>query len=323
MKIPVIDIGSLKSGDSGSIKAMASNVHRACTEHGFFYVENHGVSVELQNKLQELSLAFFELPVEEKLKIRMQLGGSAWRGYFPVGDELTSGKPDQKEGIYFGKELSNEHPKVKSNTPLHGKNLYPQIDGFADIIEEYMTGVEAVGKAVLEAIALSLDIDRHYFQNTITNDPTILFRIFHYPAQRSESQTWGVGEHTDYGLLTILKQDDIGGLQIKSNNNWIDAPVLDNTFVCNIGDMLDRMTGGLYRSTPHRVLNNSGKSRISFPLFYDPNFDVEVNPIAGLTGGTDYSSRWDNEDVYNFEGKYGDYLVGKVARVFPKLFEKI
>ena len=94
---------------------------------------------------------------------------------------------------------------------------------------------------------------------------------------------WGVGEHSDYGLLTILWQDDVGGLQVKTREGWVDAPPLPRSFVCNIGDMLDRMTGGLYLSTPHRVaLNTSGRDRLSMPFFFDPHFEARVRPIEGL-----------------------------------------
>ncbi|MBO0720545.1 MAG: isopenicillin N synthase family oxygenase, partial [Blastocatellia bacterium] len=131
-------------------------------------------------------------------------------------------------------------------------------------------------------------------------------------------------EHTDYGILTILKQDDTGGLQIKSKGGWIDAPPLPGTLVCNIGDMLDRMTGGLYRSTPHRVLNKSCRSRLSFPFFFDPNFEVEVKPIyVRLSSIDDRLERWDGESVDEFQGTYGDYLLNKVSKVFPDLKRKV
>lgn len=323
MSIPIIDISPFRKGDKSAMAESAKAIQKACAEHGFFYIENHGVSELIQTELERLSHAFFALPKSEKMKIRMELGGSAWRGYFPVGGELTSGKPDQKEGIYFGTELDYDNPKVKAKVPLHGKNLFPeQPNKLKETVLEYMKEVTELGKLVLQAVALSLELPTDYFESTITKDPFILFRIFHYPAQNT-SENWGVGEHTDYGLLTILKQDCNGGLQVKSKGEWIDAPPIENTFVCNIGDMLDRMTGGLYKSTPHRVKNTSGKNRLSFPLFFDPSFDAEVKPIFGLGFSTDFSDRWDGEDVYRFNGPYGDYLIKKVSKVFPKLFNKI
>lgn len=146
-----------------------------------------------------------------------------------------------------------------------------------------------------------------------------MFRIFHYPAQEQSKDQWGVGEHTDYGLLTILLQDDKGGLQVKSQGKWINVPPVPGTFICNIGDMLDRITGGYYRSTLHRVLNSSGKSRYSFPLFLDPAFSAEVNRIEGITYIEDKDNRWDQASVHDIKGTYGEYLLGKVGKVFPDL----
>lgn len=321
--IPIVNISSLLNGNEDV--SVAKQIRAACIEHGFFYVSGHGVCESLQAELELLSQTFFELPEEEKMKIAMSLGGRTWRGFFPLGDELTSGKPDQKEGIYFGMQLDDEHPKVKTRTPLHGKNLFPQKpEKLGQVVLQYMEAVTKVGHAVLRGMALSLELPATYFESSITKDPFILFRIFHYPKQNTKTEMWGVGEHTDYGLLTILKQDNVGGLQVRSNNKWIDAPPIPNTFVCNIGDMLDRMTGGLYISTPHRVLNTSGKNRFSFPLFFDPNFDVHVKPIKHLKNEhVTQSDRWDNEDVYSFDGKYGDYLIQKVSRVFPSLFKNL
>lgn len=307
------------------MQASADKLRKACIEHGFFYVSNHGISEHLQLRLESLSKAFFELPQDEKMRIRMELGGRAWRGYFPVGAELTSGKPDEKEGLYFGAELDDEHPKVENETPLHGKNLFPEKPAeMAEVVLEYMSEMTELGHILMEAIALSLRLSKNHFRNSITKDPITLFRIFHYPVQPQNTKNWGVGEHTDYGLLTILKQDRNGGLQIKTKGTWIDAPPIDHTFICNIGDMLDRITGGLYRSTPHRVKNVSGKNRFSFPLFFDPSFDATIKPLPGIAIGTiTRPKRWDHHDVYDFHGTYGSYLLKKVTRVFPKLMKNV
>lgn len=323
--IPVIDIAPfLKGNINDEAKNAARQIRLACETHGFFYVSGHGVSQKLQHQVEELSKEFFRLPEEEKMKIAMRRGGKAWRGYFPVGGELTSGKPDIKEGIYFGTELPPEHPKVQAAIPMHGANLFPEYPRkIRETVLEYMDQATLIGHAVMRGIALSLGLSIDYFHQRYTADPLILFRIFHYPPQPSpEATQWGVGEHTDYGLLTILKQDSIGGLQVKSQGKWVEAPPIENTFICNIGDMLDRMTGGLYRSTPHRVLNTSGKNRFSYPLFFDPGFDTYPKRIEGIetTNFTDdQQERWDKASVHNFEGTYGDYILGKVSKVFPDL----
>jgi len=325
-RIPIIDISALLDEHATRIQLekVAAEISSACREHGFFYISGHGVSEQLQADLETMSRAFFELPEDEKMEIAMEKAGSAWRGYFPVGGELTSGKPDLKEGIYFGTELDENHPKVIAGTPLHGHNQFPwRPADMKWVVLKYIEATTKVGHALMRGIAMSLDLPESYFDASITKDPFILFRIFHYPGQQLVADApWGVGEHTDYGLLTILKQDEVGGLQVKVKGIWMDAPPMPNTFVCNIGDMLDRMTDGLYRSTPHRVLNTSGRNRLSFPLFFDPGFDAHVKPIANMSSHQDSSSnRWDGNDIYQFDGPYGHYLVNKVSKVFPSLLD--
>jgi len=320
--LPVIDL-------SRPLDEVASEVEKACTASGFFYVRNHRVPKERFEELDGTARRFFALPEPEKMEIAMARAGKAWRGFFPVGAELTSGRPDLKEGLYFGAESDVD-------LPLHGRNLFPaRIPELRPAVLSYMDAVEGVAHQVMRAVAVSLGLDSEYFHDTYTANPTILFRIFHYPpsAPGGDEDEWGVGEHTDYGLLTLLAQDDNGGLQVRTPQGWLDAPPLPDTFICNIGDMLDRLTGGYYRSTPHRVRNTSGNERLSFPFFFDPDFHREVPPLPrrargvgpkgrgageiGLAG--DGQARWDGQDLRAFEGTYGDYLVAKVAKVFPDL----
>ncbi len=326
--VPIIDIAPLAK-NSNHQNAVASQIGQACRNYGFFYISGHGVDEALQQRMETLSRQFFAQDEASKLKIRMELAGKAWRGYFPVGDELTSGKPDLKEGLYFGEELADDDPRIKAGLPMHGKNFFPEnIPGFRKTVLDYVDAMTQLGHTLMEGIALSLGLEKSYFADRYTTDPLILFRIFHYPPSGETPESapsWGVGEHTDYGVLTILKQDDNGGLQVKSRSKWIEAPPIPHTFVCNIGDMLDRMTRGLYRSTPHRVRNTSGKGRLSFPFFFDPNFNAQIKPIdlSGVDIPADNKQeRWDKASVHEFEGTYGDYILGKVGKVFPELRKK-
>jgi isopenicillin N synthase-like dioxygenase len=262
-------------------------------------------------------------------RLAMRRAGSAWRGWFPVGGELTSGRPDQKEGIYFGLEHDDDHPLVVSGAALHGTNLFPKHPAeLGDLVHEWMEAMRSVADAVLQAMAIGLHLPITWFEDNLTADPTVLFRIFHYPAQPShDDEDWGVGEHTDYGLITLLAQDHHGGLQVRNpiDHAWIDVQPADGVLVCNLGDMLDRLSGGVYTSTPHRVRNVSGASRLSFPYLFDPSWDAMVPtlPAAGNTGGdhaSPTSERWDGADVQAWSGTYGGYLTAKVANVFPELF---
>jgi isopenicillin N synthase-like dioxygenase len=325
MQVPVIDVAPLVGG-AGDRFRVAAEIARACRGSGFFYIVGHGVDPRLQRRLEESSRRFFAQDLATKMEIAMERGGRAWRGYFPVGAELTSGKADVKEGIYFGAELQPDHPRVKAGTPMHGANLFPgNMPEFRDAVLAYMDAMTQLGHALMEGIALSLGLEASYFADRYTRDPLTLFRIFNYPgdpATPNDEPRWGVGEHTDYGLLTILKQDDTGGLQVKSDDAWIAAPPIPDAFLCNIGDMLDRMTAGQYRSTPHRVQNVTRRDRLSYPFFFDPNFDAKISavvtPDANLVAG-DRGERWDHASVHEFEGTYGDYILAKVSKVFPPL----
>lgn len=312
MVLPTFDLAELE--EPGEVRRLRA----ACEEVGFFYIAGHGIDAELEARLERESAAFFARPREAKERIAMRLGGKAWRGYFGVGDELTSGVPDHKEGLYVGEEIADGDPRA--GWPMHGRNLFPDDQpALREVVDAFMRAQEEVGQRVLRGIARALGLDAGYFVAHLTRRPTQLFRIFHYPAG---ADGWGVGEHTDYGLLTLLKQDDRGGLEVKTPAGWIDAPPLPGTFVCNLGDMLDRLTGGRVRSTPHRVRNRSGASRYSWPFFLDPAFDAIVAPLPGSLvrpADVDAATRWDRASVHTLGGTYGDYLLAKVARVFPAL----
>ena len=327
LQIPVIDVSALVSGKEDRDE-VAGRIGQACRDWGFFYIVGHGVDEHLQRRLEEVSRQFFAQDLETKLEIKMSHGGRAWRGYFPVGGELTSGKPDLKEGIYFGAELEYDHPLVTAGTPLHGPNLFPaDIPQFRETALAYMAAMTTLGHTLMAGIALSLGLAESYFFDRYTSDPLILFRIFNYPPQplnTDSESSLGVGEHTDYGLLTILRQDMSGGLEVKTKSRWVAAPPIPNSFVCNIGDMLDRMTGGRYLSTPHRVRNVAGHNRLSFPFFFDPNFNAAVRPIKiDAKANDNKEERWDRASVHEFGGTYGDYLLSKVSKVFPELRRKV
>jgi isopenicillin N synthase-like dioxygenase len=354
--LPIIDLAPLRRAASGPADTASRSantaraIEAACRDSGFFYVTGHGVPEDLIVRLDRAARAFFALPDEIKAEIAMARGGRAWRGWFPVGAELTSGRPDRKEGLYFGAELPAADPR-----PLHGPNLFPaQVPQLRPAVLEYLARLSTVAQTVLSGIALSLGLDAGYFADSYTANPTILFRIFHYPPSRPadsepadseradseavehEAAQWGVGEHTDYGLLTLLAQDQHGGLAVRTARGWIEAPPIPGTFVCNIGDMLDRLTGGWYRSTPHRVRNTSGHGRLSFPFFFDPDFSAEVPALPARQDGERHDGerhdgerhdgqvpRWDGQDLRAFTGTYGDYLIRKVSQVFPQLSDHV
>jgi isopenicillin N synthase-like dioxygenase len=321
MSVPYIDVSPLVTG-RGDSAAVGRAIDDACRSVGFFIIVGHGIDASLRARLDDSARRFFALDESEKAEIAMPRGGRAWRGWFPLGGELTSGVPDRKEGIYFGAE------RAADGRPLRGPNLFPRRPAeLRGAVLAYVDALTALGHTVLGGVSLGLGLERDWFRMRLTADPVVLFRIFHYPpATASEpSEGWGVGEHTDYGLLTMLAQDDVGGLQVRSATGWIDVPADPDALVCNVGDMLERMTGGRYRSTPHRARNAGTRGRLSFPFFFDPGWDAEVVPVPAVaaTIAEPVPERWDGANVFELTGTYGEYLLAKVAKVFPALSDDV
>ena len=321
-ELPVIDISGLRAGTG--IDATAIAIDTACRDTGFFYVTGHGVARELQQRVEALAHEFFALPEPEKARIEMRHGGRAWRGWFPLEGELTSGVPDLKEGLYFGEELGADDARVRAGLPLHGANQFPDRPaGLRDAVLEYIDAVTGVGHSLLRGISVALGLDAQWFDRNLTAAPTVLFRIFRYPPLPDAAKQWSVGEHTDYGLLTILAQDEVGGLEVRGRDGWLAAPPIPDAFVVNLGDMLERMTGGYYRSTPHRVRNTNARDRLSLPLFLDPSWRAEVLPVPNVPAAEYQEERWDGVSVHDWSGTYGDYLFAKVGKVFPALLDDV
>jgi isopenicillin N synthase-like dioxygenase len=319
--LPVIDLSLAKRGGEGR-SALAGQLDHACSEFGFFYLVGHEVDAPLTDRLLTLARAFFAREQAEKMRIHMSRGGRAWRGYFPVGGELTSGQPDLKEGLYFGTELDDSDPRVRAGTPMHGRNLFPDEPHFRATVLEYMKALESAGQQLLSLMAEGLRLDRDYFRRQFTADPTVLFRIFRYPPDEAAREGWGVGAHTDYGLLTLLQQDAVGGLQVLNRDHWLDVPPLAGSLVCNVGDMLERLTNGRYLSALHRAKNLSARERLSMVLFLDPSFEAKLEPLPGVVPDTTQphtNVRWDRIDPHRMQGTYGEYLLSKVSKVFPEL----
>src|SRR5579859_6757552 len=170
--LPVIDVGPLTGPAPAAARArVAGQIQAACRDRGFFYVTGHGVPAGLLDELADASAEFFALPLADKLEIAMERGGRAWRGFFPVGAELTSGQPDLKEGLYFGAELPDDDPRVLARLPLHGRNLFPlKVPRLGPLVLAYIDALTSLGQAVLAGVALSLGLEAGYFAAGYTAD---------------------------------------------------------------------------------------------------------------------------------------------------------
>ena len=320
VSVPVIDVAPLIRWND--IDDVAHQIDRACRDVGFFSVVNHGVDLALIQRVDALSRGFFARPDPEKERVAMVHGGTAWRGWFPLHGELTSGAPDHKEGYYFGRELPTTDRRVEAGLPLHGPNVWPdEPAALRAAVTEYLGALERLGHQLTRAISVGLGLEPSTLRDRWFADPVILLRLFRYPPVAPGAPDYGVGEHTDYGFLTMLWQDHSGGLEVRTTDGWIGVPPDPTAFVCNIGDMLDRLTAGQYRSTAHRVHAPSARDRLAVPFFFDPDWDAQIDalPNVGDPPRDDDADRWDHTSVHTFAGTYGEYLLGKVAKVFPNL----
>ena len=311
--LPIIDVQS---------STAATEIDQACRRFGFFAICNHGVSDELRRAVLNTAIDFFGRPEEDKAEVALSRGGAAWRGWFPLGGELTSGVPDLKEGYYFGRELPVD------TRPMHGPNIWPdEPTAFRPVITEWMETMEPLAQYVLSLMAEGLGLPPEFFRNELTAEPTPLFRIFRYPPHPTgAADRWGVAEHSDYGLLTLLAHDGTAGLQVKIGDEWIDAPDDPQLIICNLGDMLDRLTAGRYRSTPHRARNSSTHDRYSLPFFLDPGWDAVIEAVElddDWVAPVDADKRWDRANLRDLSGTYGEWLTAKVSKVFPHLAEAV
>jgi isopenicillin N synthase-like dioxygenase len=289
--LPVLD-AALLDGNASDRAAFARAMRDACVTHGFFYIRNHGVDLYLLEDVLEQSRLFFSMPLEVKLQADKSRSFCN-RGYEKLRDQVLEAgtPPDVKEGYYMGAELPLDDPRVIARKFNHGPNLWPaQIPGFRPAMQAYMEAVRAVAERLLRGLALSLDLNEPYFDR-FCEAPMEILRLLHYPPQPGDPlpDEKGCGAHTDWGCLTLLWQDENGGLQVQgADGRWMDAPPILNTFVVNIGDMVARWTNDRYRSTLHRVVNLSGQDRYSIPYFYEGNCDhlVECLPTCLADGQT-------------------------------------
>lgn len=279
--IPVIDVSGLFSEHLADRLVVAAQIKQACKDKGFFYISNHGISPDLQRAVFTASQQFFDLPISEKEKIHKKYS-VANRGYEPLKNQtLESGAPaDLKEGFYSGREYALDSLEVQSKRFNCGPNQWPeQFPKFKTIMQDYQAKLEKLATLLMQGLALSLELPEHYFDD-FCRDPLVTLRLLHYPPQPAnpEPNEKGCGAHTDFGALTLLLQDQQGGLQVwdKNEDVWLNAPPIENTYVINLGDLIARWTNNLYKSTLHRVINESGKQRYSVPFFFGGNPDYEV-----------------------------------------------
>ena len=282
--LPVIDVGGLSSSDPAIRARVGADLRAACLDKGFFYCAGHGVPQGLIDAAMAEIRTFFSRSLDDKMRFEKS-ASPCNRGYEVLGGQtLEAGAPpDRKEGYYIGLEMDPKDPRVVEGRFNRGPNIWPDDQpGFRPTLRAYFAALQDLGETLMRGLALSLFLPEDHFED-FCKDPLATLRLLHYPPQRPDAGVGekGAGAHTDFGGLTILLQDDNGGLQVFDNGNgdWIEAAPIPGTFVVNLGDMIARWTNDRYRSTLHRVINSSGRERYSIPFFYVGNPDYEVRCI--------------------------------------------
>lgn len=280
-EIPVLDLAPLIKGRDTS--CLALEFAKAYGETGFGYVVNHGVDPSLRTAIFAASKKFHALPEAEKQTIALD---HCHRGYIAINtstdvnsDLAEVTKPNQSTSFMMMREDAEADPDVY----LSGPNQWPHLDGFREACEAYVRAMSGLGHKLM---GLALDAigatDRSILGAFQT--PTIWLRLLHYPPQppQAPDDLFGSAPHKDFGCLTLLTQDDVGGLQVQTPAGlWVDAPPIDDAIIVNVGDMLHRLSNGKLLSTPHRVINATGRERYSVPFFFDPHVSTEIAPLPG------------------------------------------
>lgn len=294
--VPVIDIAPFRHGDAAARAAVAAAVDAACTDLGFLIVSGHGVPDALVDEMRAISRGFFDLPVEEKLALRMP--PDRYRGYIALGNEALANSmdeaspPDLKESFSIGPIDTPDDAYHRAARPgnFFAPNLWPaEPFGFRQTWERYYREMESLSATLMRIFAMGLGMDERFFDDKIDRHITN-FSVIHYPDQAAEPLPGQLraGAHTDYGSLTIVKPDNApGGLQVLAKDgSWADVPTLPGTFVVNIGDLMAEWTNDRWVSTLHRVVNPPrdkalGSRRISLVFFHQPNYDAMVECLEG------------------------------------------
>ncbi len=278
--IPVIDVSGAVSGDG--INGVADAIYAAAINHGFFYISNHGIESALMEQAFAVAKAFFELPESEKQAVAVDKNQ---RGWLAQGMSRLQGSKthDLKEVFFWGAHTAADDADVLAGKPLCALNQWPKDFPrlYADLVP-YYDAVCKVARCVMAAVAVSLDQPADFFDEVYAK-PLARGQMVYYPAStaRDEAEArFGVAPHTDFGVLTVLMQDSSGGLQVRAKSgDWIEAPPIPGTLVCNIGDLLARWSNKRFASTVHRVINRTSHARYSIPVFFDPHTDTVIDPV--------------------------------------------
>ncbi|PKA54316.1 Naringenin,2-oxoglutarate 3-dioxygenase [Apostasia shenzhenica] len=312
--IPVIDLAALDGGfqPPEAPKLLVAEIGAAAKDWGFFQVINHGVPAKLLEGIQSAAKGFFALPLEEKRRVKRGEGNPL--GYYET--EHTKNVRDWKEVFdLFVNETAENSATADSGEERTDaiRNRWPDYPPeFRSACEEYAKGLEKLAYQLLELLSLSLGLPANCL-NKFFNDHTTRIRLNHYPPCPKPQLALGVGRHKDGGALTILAQDDVGGLDVrrKRDGEWVRVKPIPNSFIVNVGDIVQVWSNDEYESVEHRVSVNSERERFSIPFFFNPAFETNVRPLEELTSD-------ENPAKYE-EYNWGHFFRARRASNFKKM----
>ena len=272
--IPLLDLGPYLAGEPGALQAAAAKLRQICETVGFLYISNHGVPAELMAETFEMARRFHGQPLDAKMAVKMDDG---MQGYLPYKSSVSRAnglvavrKPNECEAFFAKPERDPEHPA----------NRWPaELPEFGPTAMRYFAALEALAIKMLPLYAVALDLPEDYF-GPLCTEPMSTLRLTHYPPVDYGADEYGIAPHTDSSFMTLLAQNPVPGLQIRTQDGeWIDAAVMPGTFVVNTGDVLNRWTNGRFLSTPHRAFNKLPSSRYAIPFFFHPNPDTLIEAL--------------------------------------------
>lgn len=279
-EVPRIDIGPLYGTDPAARARVAAEIGAASDEIGFFYAVNHHVPAATIDAAHAKATEFFAQPLEQRLAVKADRNN---RGYREMGDTVhKSGRIFARDSFDLGFPMTANDPEVLAGTPLYAENKWPELPGFRDAVQSYYDGSFQVGLKILEGFALYLGQQPDFFSRHFTRpiaDMVLNHYYGHELALSLGATEIASGAHTDHGIVTILWQDDSGGLEVLDrNDSWIAVPPVPNSYVINVGELMRRWSNGRFRATVHRVVHTRNASRLSMPLFCNPDFRTIVDP---------------------------------------------
>ncbi|MFJ5976791.1 2-oxoglutarate and iron-dependent oxygenase domain-containing protein [Arthrobacter sp. KFRI-F3372] len=284
--IPVLDLGTARQADGSFSADFIEQLRYATHNVGFFQITGYGAAPGQPEQLLDTIRRFFSLPLEERLKLDNRLSPH-FRGYTRMGTEVTQGKADAREQIDYSPERQpvRDYPEDQPFWLLQGPNLWPD-ESFPELRPVAMAWAELmslVGMELLRGIAVSLQLPEDYFDEPFQGSPAWMGKLVHYVGGVVEAAgDQGVGSHADYGFVTLLLQDDVGGLEVLPPGaaSWVPVEPLPGALVVNLGEMLEVATEGYLAATIHRVqAPPPGVDRYSVPFFWSPRLDAVIHPV--------------------------------------------